>query len=771
MKKTMKHLCLFLTCMGLTMFTFGQNITVVSALGQNPDTLINQTLAGRGVMLTNGKFNNSADNIAYEQIGTFNRGNSNFPFQSGLIMTTGHISIAPGPNDQNGAHESVDILHPKNFYTDGNATGQLGSLSTGLPLKACAVLDFDFVAYADTFSFDYIFASEEYPEYVGSHYNDMFAFFLTGYDPVTLSQTTRNIAIIPNSITPAHPNGIPVAINSVNNGSAGEEAQWEPAPAGTCHYNYTQYYDPSPSGVQYDGSTVSMTAAAFIVACQTYHMHLAVGNVSDNNYDSGVFLEAGSFYSPSLSIESRYNLPGYDDTLIQNCRETDITFGLARPNATAYTTSFEFGGTAVIDQDYTFIKENGTSLNAENNHFSFQNDTLTMVHLAIKPDAQFNQGECKTVDLYIETVFCDMFDDARCRDTLHFILMPNDSFRLRDTTIVSCRALEHIGGVIENGSDRLNYEWLPAVGINNPHELESDALITQSTTYRIVAADRYGCLRDTAEVKVLIHDFPDIAHTITPQSGCVPLQVDMRVNNPVDGYDYLWVTSHAGTSFVDTGRTAVHHLTLSDAGDYDVFLLGSSAPACTDSVLVLNAVHVADYPHADFTYAPVAPQNGQEVSFFNSSTGDDIVSYHWSFGDGTSSVVENPTHRYHLPNNDNMLVRLTVANADDCVDATAIVIPVVDDFAFWVPNSFTPNSDGYNDVFLPKVRDVASYKLQIFSRTGQLIFVSDDIDTGWDGTFNGKQVPTGVYVWKISYVKYSNENKTIEEFGHVNVIR
>lgn len=762
MKTTVRFLGLLFVYIGIALSSYGQNnITVSSAMGQNPNTLILNVLAGEGVELSNGKFNNSNANITYPQIGTFNKNNSAFPFQSGLIMTTGNINVAPGPNTLPSASQAI-----ASYYTDS----QLAPLATST-LSSCAVLEFDFLAYADTFSFNYIFASEEYPEYVCSSFNDVFAFFLTGIDPVTYVTTTRNVAIIPNTITAANPNGIPVTINSVNNG--------QPGTSGTggsgCYYNNTQYYNSNPPGVEYDGSTVSLSAAAFILACQPYHMHLTIGNVGDNAYDSGVFLEEGSFYSPSLQIESLFDLSGhidtlYADTLIQNCREADVLFSLPRPNATAYTTNFNFGGTAVINQDYSFVTADGSHLSSADNTFSFQQDTLVQVHLAILPDAVFPQGQPKTIELYIETVFCEVLQDARKIDTLRFVLLPNDSVHLKDTAITGCHVCDHVLGIVESGSGSLNYEWLPATGIDNPHALESDANITQSTVYKLVASDRYGCLSDTANIEIIIHDIPDIAQTISPTYGCVPLQVGLQVNNPSDDYDYVWITSR-DSSFADTARTAEHYLTLDEQGYYDVYLWASSAPACNDSIFIEKAIHVSDYPHAGFTYAPDEPQNGKEVFFYNTSTGDDIVSYLWTFGDGTFSTERDPVHIYHLPNNDKMTVRLKVNNVDECADDTAVVVPVVDNFAFWVPNSFTPNNDGKNDVFLPKVHDVAYYKLQIYNRFGQLLFSTTNVEAGWDGTINRTLAPAGVYKWKIDYVRYSNMNETIKKTGCVNLIR
>lgn len=736
-----------------------QNITVTSAQNQNPQTLINQRLAGDGVILSNGKFNNNTTTISTPQIGTFNRGGfTSFPFQSGLIMTTGNVSLAPGPNTQTGGAVTVSPV-----FSDT----QMNSLATD-DIFGCSTLDFDFVAMADTFAFRYVFASEEYPEYVCSQFNDVFAFFLTGMDPVTFATTTKNVAIIPNTITAANPNGIPVAINTINPGAPGTSGGGGIG----CNYQYSSYYHANASyaqGIEYDGYTSALTAEATIVACQTYHMHLSVCNVGDNSFDSGVFLEEGSFYSPSLDIRKSYNMPGHGDTLIQGCRELDLQFALPRPNLTAYTTYFTFGGNAVNGTDYSFILDNGMPINNNNNSFSFQQDTLVSGHVAVLPTANFAGSDTKTLVIYVETVFCEFVEGGRVFDTIYLYLQKNEPIEVADTAIAACHQCTEITTPLISGTQPLLYEWIPGTEITNPHALQSAATISSNRTYRLIAKDRYGCLADTAEVQVTIHELPNANPVYTPHSGCAPLTVGLHSADAPAICDYVWQLT-CDTLTLNLDNIEQVNTTLSQPGYYDLYLWMSTAPGCSDSILVQNAIRVSDYPHADFTFAPDEPQNGQDVEFYNQSEGD-ITNYSWNFGDGSSSTEISPIHAYHLENSDNMLVHLTVSNQDGCSDDTAQVVPVVDNFAFWVPNAFSPNSDGRNEVFLPVVTDVAFYQFDIYTRTGELFFSTRNTEQGWDGKVNGKLAPMDVYVWRIQYAKYADPNKIIEKTGMLNLLR
>ena len=262
-----------------------QNLTVTSFVGTPVDTILQRHLAGDGVLISGcpyegvfssdqvGKFNNQTGNVTYPQIGSFNRnGFTDFPFEKGIVMTTGNVSVAAGPNNSTSASSSVSP-----YYTET----ALSPYATG-SLTSSASLEFDFIAMADTFSFNYIFASEEYCEFVNSlSVNDVFAFLLTGIDPVTYLNTTKNVAIVPGTITASNPNGTYVSISTVNNGYHGSGSSCPGTNASNpdyfiCNANTT-------NGIQYDGYTTALSAQAVIFACQTYHMKLAISNLGDQD--------------------------------------------------------------------------------------------------------------------------------------------------------------------------------------------------------------------------------------------------------------------------------------------------------------------------------------------------------------------------------------------------------------------------------------------------------------------------------------------------------
>ena len=756
----LKLIYLTIGCLMLWGSLRAQSLSTQSAAGQNPTVLINQHLAGDGVLLSNAKFNNSTGNISTAQIGTFTYTGNAFPYHSGLIMTTGNVSVANGPNNSGSSSSAVS---PE--YVDP----QLQPYATST-LHNCSALEFNFVAYSDTFAFNYIFGSEEYEEYVNAGFNDVFAFLLTGRDPITFApNTTRNVAIVPHSITAQHPTGTPVTIDNVN------------------HLLNTTYYHNNNGGaaVQYDGYTTSLTAEATILACETYTMHLSVGNIGDNAYDSGVFLEEGSFYSPSVQVVEDFQINNnsstqFGDTIVQNCREVEIHYKLPRKVLQGlYHASIDFMGNAAVGIDYELSYLNGTNwdiLNETNNEVYYHaDDSVILMHLRMLPSAPCDVNVVKEVQLIVTTIFCDDYyynghPDAGRVDTLVYHLKCNPPIELEDTTFKYCHHGDHISVNMTSGANDLLWQWIPASGITTPNAQSSAADISSGRTYQVIAKDRYGCLADTADVEVTIYSQPTIDLHINPENGCAPLPVNLKTLNIPDDCDIIWHLTHEdGTDTIFTSNP--FNVTLDNPGYYDVSLWLSTAPGCSDSVSLHNAIHVSDYPHAMLSFSPDEANNGEIVYFYDESTGSDIVSYFWSFGDGGTSTSQNAEHAYHVTTSDNMNVRFLVTNVDGCSDDTTFIVPVVDNFALYIPNSFTPNNDNVNDVFQPIATDVAYYRLELYDRQGNLFFMTEDTDTPWDGTINGKPAPSGVYVWTIQYIRYSNLNQTLLRRGTVTLVR
>jgi hypothetical protein len=220
--------------------------------------------------------------------GTFSGGNStNIGIGSGILLTSGGANIAKGPNNNTRAGREVPGF-------EGEAD-LLKSINNNASINDRCVLEFDLIPIGDKVTFKYVFASEEYPEYVCSKYNDVFGFFVSGPGiSGTYANGATNIALIPGTT-------LPVTINNVNPGVVGSSGNGANCTSPKGSLNFSSFYKANnQQTIQYDGFTVVLTATVDLQPCKTYHFKLAIADAGDQRYDSGVFIEAGSFNSNEI---------------------------------------------------------------------------------------------------------------------------------------------------------------------------------------------------------------------------------------------------------------------------------------------------------------------------------------------------------------------------------------------------------------------------------------------------------------------------------------
>ncbi len=315
--------------------TFAQ-VTTTYGTGMTPMQLVQNFLLGSGVTISNVSFNNSSTPItSSNQIGSFSTGvsPSNLGFGNGLTIATGGIEVATS-----GALTSV--VNGPQISSDP----ELQALKPGKTLHDVARLEFDFIPSSDTVKFRYVFASNEYLTAVCTSYDDVFGFFISGADPAGGNYINKNIALVPGT-------NLPVSINTINGGvSMGSSTP--------CFLNYTQYYHSFTPNITYRGGTVPLTAWAKVVPCTTYHIKIAICDVSNSIYDSGVFLEANSFSSSQVLVSHSFTHPSVSDTvMIRGCNDAIIHLKL--PNSVNYNYPIPIikQGTAVNGTDYPLIPD------------------------------------------------------------------------------------------------------------------------------------------------------------------------------------------------------------------------------------------------------------------------------------------------------------------------------------------------------------------------------------------------------------------------------
>jgi gliding motility-associated-like protein len=182
------------------------------------------------------------------------------------------------------------------------------------------------------------------------------------------------------------------------------------------------------------------------------------------------------------------------------------------------------------------------------------------------------------------------------------------------------------------------------------------------------------------------------------------------------------------------------------------------------------AVQAYPSPRADFIFAPEKPvENLDLVEFSCSSEGKGLSYWNWFFvnNEGFHSTIKSPS--YVFDSAGNYEVAMVVENSWGCTDTVTKVLAVNSDFKLYVPNVFTPNGDGLNDVFQPKGRGIKTYDFTIYNRWGALMFSTSDFEKGWDGITNGNMSENDTYIWKIHAVDAYGKKRDLS--GHVTLSR
>ena len=303
----------------------------------SPEDAVNNVLLGGGVMASNITFNGSLVNAGNPQasVHQFTNTSATFPLNGGVLMET----------DGSNAVNDADL-----------------SAITSNTVENGSIIEFDFVPDGDSLSFSYIFTSQEYSSFTCSDYNDVFGFFISGpgiSGPFT--NNAENIAIVPGS------NNIPVGINTVNNGTDSDfndncydaDPNWQ---ANSVYFttSYNTVYSASnlPTNFSnFNGSTVELTANATVICGQTYHIKLAISNVSDQAFDSGVFLRAGSFSSePTIDLAGSNTTSNFlDSVIVEGCDQGSFCFSRpATQNTETTSVHYSISGSATNGVDYSF---------------------------------------------------------------------------------------------------------------------------------------------------------------------------------------------------------------------------------------------------------------------------------------------------------------------------------------------------------------------------------------------------------------------------------
>lgn len=752
----MKLVCTITLFFSVCANVFSQNINVTST--QTPQQLVNSVLLGSGVTASNITINGVAGmaNTPFGNIGYFTNANGTFPMTSGLVLTTGDAMGSMGPN-LSGTSTNPGASQSVSFDPDLNAIAN-GTITNGV------LLEFDFIPAGDTLIFNYLFGSDEYIEFAppnNSSFNDAFGIFLWGpgiSGPFTFPGYPNggaNIAVIPG--------GIPVTINNINPVTNSQYYVFNESPQDT-------YGD----AIQYDGTTVKLTASASVQCNQTYHIKFAIANVLDQAYDSGVFLEAGSFSSSAVSVAVA-TVSG-DTTIVEGCTYADFIF--TRPDT-------QMGDTLIINYTINGTANQGVDYNNMINPIVFLPGQDTIILNLTPVQDGLNEGfESVTITVFIINP-CG--DTITSQGTIYIGDGPIINIMESDVLVQCFPDSVLLTASASGGYGPYDFVWTTLTG--SPVSIVDSFYVTVSQNgvvqYLVTATDQCNFTQtDTATVTVL--ETISIDNITVVNSSCVPSgSLSVQTSGTNGNVTYSW-SSGQTTQSIQNIVSAWYQVTVTDA-----------VCSTTDSAFV----DIIAPPLANFSAVPVSGCSPLTVQFTNNSQNGTM--YNWNFGNGqtaNANTTSNQNMTYTTPVPESYTATLVVSQGQFCSDTFTLVIQVdvcdcndpeatnynplanvnVPSNCIYpypeisVPNVLTPNEDTKNDEFFLTWKNVTSLNLIIINRWGNIVFeeFSDDLinnNPSWNGDSDGKPVSDGIYFYKFTAIGIGGQE--LEGHGFIHLLK
>jgi gliding motility-associated-like protein len=765
--KLLMNRILFYCCLLISTLAFAQNIQVDSQ-SFTPQQLIEDILIDSNcisnINVTNvigGNFNNTDQSYGY-----FDATGTTFPFQSGIVLSTGRLINTQGPNTSLSDDDAVGWVGDTDLETVLNEPNTLNA----------TIIEFDFTSVATQVSFRYIFASEEYQ--FGNpntcQYSDLFGFLIR---PVNQVQYT-NIALVPNTQTPVKvttvhpeiPNGCP----------AQNEA-------------YFGSWNGSVSPINFNGQTAILTATADLIPNQTYHVKLVIADEQNYRYDSAVFLEAGSF---KLSTDL-----GPDRLFLNNsaiCENDTYILDATQPGNNAYKW-FKDGNEIFgeINATYEVFDAGNYSVEVtlDNNCLSYgdakiEYSTNPTINNAVLAECDLNQDGFTTYNLFDaipdlinndpslavsnfyltnndatnatnailnatnfqnsvpnQVVYARIENDNRCFSIAQLQLMiSNNTVQIQDA--------ESCDGSVIDGFAEFNLNAITASFQNQiPNNAtvtyyinESDAFnetnslntpfqnteVNSQTIFVKITSNNQCYAISTVKLNVLYTPVLLIDESIFYCLNSFPQTIRLYggvQNDSPSNYYYEWLFNGMSTA-INTSFNDVN-----EAGIYTVIVTHPNGCSVSRNITVtasnsasIDSIKVEEASSNNSIRIEVSGEGNYEFSL------DNINGFYQD-----SNEFFNVFPGFHT---------IYVKDKNGC----GITEQIVSVLGF--PKYFTPNGDGFHDTW--RVYGVSSnfnqdISVKIFNRYGKLLVVQNNLSPAWDGTLKGSALPSDDYWFLITF--------------------
>lgn len=314
-----------------------------------------------------------------------------------------------------------------------------------------------------------------------------------------------------------------------------------------------------------------------------------------------------------------------------------------------------------------------------------------------------------------------------------------------------------------------SYSWSgPGGGVISNDDLMTDNPFNTSI-YTVTITD--GCESTAFSISgtIEVAPLPDIDFSVDEIEKCEPAIFTLTQESDMTAIsNYTWILS-TGDTITDIAQFDIY---IPDVGGYDVTMAIQTVDGCVDTLTMQDFMFVRPQPTADFEYDP-EPMGylNPTAEFLNASQNADW--YEWYFEQGSPSYSNEESPFVDFPIGEIAVYEATlVAHSDlGCSDSITKFVEVGPEVVLYVPNTFTPDGDGFNELWRPYIEgiDVQKFHLMVFNRWGEVMWESYNPEASWDGTYGGKFVQEGTYVWRIT-AGDPNSDEKFEWQGHVNVL-
>jgi gliding motility-associated-like protein len=358
------------------------------------------------------------------------------------------------------------------------------------------------------------------------------------------------------------------------------------------------------------------------------------------------------------------------------------------------------------------------------------------------------QNSAQAINLVAGNYTVTVTDDHACTATTS-ITLTEPNFQLNTATAITiCDGqTANLSATSLDGASPVTYTWTNQSNGSVLVGSTVNPMPNSNVNYEVIATDANGCLTTPTIVSLTVNPTPVAAFTQDVNEGCQPLCVTFNATPTIPSTNWQWDFGDAQTGI---GQTAVN--CFKGEGFYTVSLTAISNLGCSHTIQKNDLITVYKIPKVFFTAEPKETTlSNPQINLVNQSVGAE--KFLWLFGDSTTSDLFQINHSYLAAGE--YCIRLIAENDFGCIDSTKDCIKINPNYTLFIPNSFTPNGDGLNEVFKPLVQSVKDYEMTIFNRWGLKVFSTHQLEFGWDG---GSE-PQGAFNYVIQVTTIGGEQK------------